>query len=542
MKKFVLTRSHFLTTSQKGNSSQKNQRLKYAAAFAIGAALILLFIFYCTLSFLSRGENYWWFIDFVAEGNIYWGDDAYRYFLARSAWLNPQLYFFNFDLPFSAFADGVVTSFSHGSLLYARWIKAAFTVSAVALFCRTLLLLGLGRTIGFIGAALLALNPLFFFVSTSFFGEAWLAFLVVLSLYFSVARRDTAANIVVSLMPFARPEGIFFVAAFLAVSVLRRDWRRAVLVLAPGIFYFICIVAIGPGLSAYSSWRFEMMKIYEGAEGWYGGPISRFFNVFTWLVLLGGIAGWAVLSVKVVRPFFIGAALVILFIVLSAIFKTANFEPRYLAPTIPLVLLGWAAFTNYIFETFRRLKRKNWGILFASVLSFYALQSEIFSLYAFAEIRDYLFEFGRFPDEVVERPLAMRTYFRGMSKEEIEGYHEYAGVATKMLQLNPAIQTLVVSNFLVFYFLDPKEIPPDVRVVFSIFGRGRLDSIIGRDKAVGYFSTYPYFGYFQLKPPTKEEDLLLYLDFVPLANYPYHWVVKGHDIFLFEGELTNSYK
>lgn len=542
MKKFVLTRSHFLTTSQKGNSSQKNQRLKYAAAFAIGAALILLFIFYCTLSFLSRGENYWWFIDFVAEGNIYWGDDAYRYFLARSAWLNPQLYFFNFDLPFSAFADGVVTSFSHGSLLYARWIKAAFTVSAVALFCRTLLLLGLGRTIGFIGAALLALNPLFFFVSTSFFGEAWLAFLVVLALYFIAAKRSTAANVAVSLMPLARPEGIFFVGAFLFVSVVRRDWRRAVLVVVPGIVYLICILTIGPGLNAYSSWRFEMMRVYEGAEGWYGGPISRIFNVFALPVLLTAIAGWGLASVKVVRPFFFAAAVVILFVVLSAVFKTANFEPRYLAPVIPLVLVGWAAFINYILEAAGGLKRKGFGALVAAVFSLYVLQSEIFSLYVFAGVRDYFFEFGRLPDEVVEHPLSMRTYFKGMSKEEIDGYREYAGVATRMLRLNPAIETLVVSNFLAFYFLDPKEIPPNVRVVFSIFGRGRLDHIIGRDKAVGYFSTYPYFGYFQLKPPTKEEDLLLYLDFVPLANYPYHWVVKGHDIFLFEGELTNSYK
>lgn len=504
-------------------------------------AAVALFIFYAVLSYLSRGNNAWWYIDFVAEGNVLWGDDAYRYFIARSAWINSDVYWFNFTLPVAVAADGILTTLASGQLLYARWLKSALTVVSVFLVYQTCIRLQLSKHASVISATLLALMPLYFFVSISFFGESWLAVLISAALYFHVGRKENIAAALVSLMPLVRPEGIFFVAAYSVFAAARRSWLTAVLPLVAGGIYFFMIILIGPGLEAYSGWRFEMMKIYEGAQNWYGGPLSRLSKVFflPWLAL--ALFGLCLRHASIMRPFLLAGLAVIAMIVGSVVLKTANFEPRYLAPIMPILAVGFALAMDRARVYLLSRRQEKLAIGFVIAISVSTLVAQFFSVYVFDHIRQYYIDNGELPREVLAQPSSMGTYFKGLSGAEIDSYREFAGVVTEMMQANPGIKTLVVSNFLVFYFLDPEKIPSDVRVVFAIFGRGRLDSIVGQDKTAGYFASEPFYGEFALSPPVSEKNLLLYLDRIPAGDYPYHWRVGDNDIFLFNGKLLQSH-
>lgn len=503
------------------------------------AGCLALLAFYFLLGYLSRGESAWWHIDFVAEGNIYWGDDAYRYFIARSAWVNPDVYWFNFTLPVAVFADGILTTLAHGHLLYARWLKALVTVVSVVLVYRTCIQLQLSRYLALASAVLLALMPLYFFVSMSFFGESWLALLVALALYLHSSGKDSAAALTVSLMPLVRPEGIFFVLAYCGFWLVRKNWRVAALTVGAGAIYFFLIMTAGPGLGAYSGWRFDMMQVYEGAQNWYGGPLSRFTKVFfiPWLILAS--VGLGLKKARLLWPFGGAVFALVTLIFFSVLWRTANFEPRYLAPVMPVLAVGFAVFLDWTKEYFESLRMKGAGLALVAIVVFSTFVAQFFSIYVFDEIRRYYKENGALPHEVVEKPLAMSTYFKGLTASDLDKYREFAGVVTDMLKVNPEIKTLVVSDFLVFYFLDPKQISPDVRVVFAIFGRGRLDAILGPDKTAGYFASRPFFGRFSMEAPRKGADLMLYLDQIPMGNYPYHWRVGTHDIFLFSGTLLS---
>lgn len=507
------------------------------SGMAVMVAGLILLGFYMGVSHLSRGDTAWWYLDFVAEGNIYWGDDAYRFFIARSAWINPDIYWFNFTLPVAVIGDGIITSIAGGDLLHSRWLKSLLTVFSLYCVYSACRRLGVSILAAATSSLLLALLPLYFLVSMSFFGEAWLNIFVALSLYFQASGRYKKAALVVSLMPLVRPEGIFFVVAFSLWSLFKRDWLLALLPYVAGAVYLLLILTVGPGFDAYSSWRFEMMKIYEGAKEWYGGPLGRFKKVFylPWLML--GVVGFLSSNMRMQWPFLAGALAMIALVFFSVVLKTANFEPRYLAPSMPVFAIGFASCLDWGCQ---QIAGRRWEFIWRSIVALFVcsvLLAQVFTVYVFDQIKGYVVEHGELPYEVRQHPLKMGTYFKKLPLSDIEGYREFASVATDMLRQNPSVKTLVVSNFLVFYFLDPQKIPPDVNVVFAIFGRGRLDGIVGPDRSAGYFARPPFYGVFSLEAPSEGRDLLLYLDYFPLKGYPYHWVVGGNDIFLFSGQL-----
>lgn len=503
--------------------------------FAVLFAGLALFALYSLLSYLSRGPESWWFIDFVAEGNIYWGDDAYRFFLARSAWHNPDAWWFNFTLPVALLGDAIVTTISGNQLLLARFIKAALTVLAVGFVYLSCLRLGLRRHMAFLGAGLLALMPLYFFVSMSFFAEAWLGLLIPAALWAHLSGRKLLACTLVALLPLVRIEGIFFVATVGLVALQQRDWRSLTVLLAPGAFYGLLVMA-GPGLMPWSGWRFEMMKVYAAAGDWYGGVFPRIFKVFFLPWLLMAIIGLWLSRAGPVAAYAAGTVLMVVFVVVSALLEAANFEPRYLSPVMPVLAVGGAVFLDRAEAAVRRSTGRAAAVFALLVLAGSSLVAQFFSLYVFDHLRTNAFQHGRLPEAVRKAPLALGTYFRRFDREQLDAYREYAAVVTRMLEKNPGIDTVVVSDFVVFYFLEPDRIPRHVRVVFALFGRGRLEPILGTGQTAGYFAHPPFFARFSYQAPWQDRGLMLYLDQIPMAAYPYHWNVRGRHIYLFAGQ------
>lgn len=500
--------------------------------FAPAILALFMFVFYGYLAWLSSGPD-WWHIDFVAGGNVYWGDDAYRYFLARTAWINPDMYWFNFVLPGAVFLDGLITTLSDGQLVYARILKCVPLVASLFLVYFTCTRLDVRRTWALLAAWVLAFTPLYFFVSLSFYGESWITFFASLALFLLAHRKLMLAAFVIGLMPLFRIESLGFVAGFALLSLYLKDRKSLLAVFAPGGTYFLLIVLIGPGVSSFLGWRFEIMDVYDGVGIWYGGEPSRIFEVLYWPWLLVAAIGLCQKEARPILPALVGAILIIAQLVSSVVMETGNFEPRFLVGTFPVMAVGLGLGLQGQEAIWRKYKLGRAFIGAAAMLIALIMYSHVLSVHAFKELRQYVAVNGSLPSSVLDAPFKMETYFKKTGAEKIAGYKEYADVAMQMIEKNPSIKTLVVSSSNVIYYLDPKRIPNSVDVVFALFGWRTLSPVLDGPVTFGYYAHPPFSSYYSLSIPQKGDSLLLYLDDIELKEYPYHWIVKESDIYLF---------
>lgn len=491
---------------------------------------------YCIVAWLARGDNQWWYIDFVAGGNVYWGDDAYRYFLAKTAWTNPDIYWFNFVLPVAISLDGLITTFADGHLFLARALKSAPLVASIFFVYFSCIRLGVPKRWALAGAAALALTPLYVLVSLSFYGESWLVFFISLVLYLIASGRFLSAAIAIGLMPLVRIESIGFVGAFAVMSLLRRDWRLIFTVFAPGFLYFLLVVIWGPGISGFLGWRFEMAKVYDAVGIWYGGNLSQIIDVLYWPWLLAASIGLFLKSARPIWPATVGTGLIILHLCASIILKTGSFEPRFLMASFPLMAVGLAVLLAKQESLWRGEKSLPFFQWTAGCFLILLLSSHALSVNVFNELKDYIFAHGKLPLAVKQHPYSLETYFKRANPEKVAGYKEYADVAMRMMEENPKVKTFVVSDSNVLYFLNPHRIPSNVNVVFPLFGWPTLESVIEGPVTSGYFPHAPFAGYFSLEYPSDKDGLLLYLDDMKIDGYPYHWEVSGNHIYLFSAK------
>lgn len=497
---------------------------------------LALLVVYSSITWLARGDIEWWFIDFVSGGNVYWGDDAYRFFLAKTAWTNPEIFWFNFVLPVAVAFDGILVSLGEGSLFWPRALKSIPLVASLFLVHYSCLHLGVRRCWALLASTLLGLVPLYVFVSLSFYGESWLVFFVSLALYFLASGRFLLAAVVVGLMPLIRIESLGFVASFALLSLIRKDLRSLIIVFSPGSIYFLAILILGPGVTEFLAWRFEIMKVYDAVGVWYGGKLSQIIDVLYWPWLLAAVIGLCSRLARPVFPAFAGAAFIVLQVSSSLVFETGSFESRFLMAAFPLMAVGLAIALE---SQQRYWQLKGFGRMFVGVASGFALLllwSNLLSVHVFKELKEYVVAHAEIPASVKSQPLSMETYFKRADTEKLSGYREYADVVTRMLAKNPAIKTLVVSDSNVLYFLNPDRISKEVNVVFPLFGYPSLDPVLDGAVTFGYFPKAPFASYYSLDYPKEGDELLLYLDDMRLETYPFHWRVEGSDIYLFSAQ------
>ena len=192
--------------------------LRACLIFASLSALYLL------LAALVSGDGGWWIIDYVDGQNVFYGDDAYRFFLARSAWTTPELYAYNFVLPGQLVLDGAIVSLAGGDLFLSRCVHAVVGAATVAMLYLTAKRLGCSPSIAFCAVMLVALLPRYAMMSLSFYGELWLALFIVLALYFYLRAGYARMAVLASWLPLLRPEGIFFIVPIWIFLVREKRW------------------------------------------------------------------------------------------------------------------------------------------------------------------------------------------------------------------------------------------------------------------------------------------------------------------------------
>ena len=506
------------------------------------AAVLLLPALYCLLAWLASGGDVWWHIDVVGNSAIYWGDDAYRLFLARAALLNGDAYWFSFVLPVVLLLDHLVVLLSADQLLLARFIKALLATGGLVLLWQAGRMMNIARGMLLVALALLALMPLYFFVSMSFYGEAWLCLLVCVAIWLHGRGHGLAMLWLVGLFPLVRPEGLLFVLSLVAVVWFSAERRRAWIPLLPGTLYFIAINVAGPGILDYIAWRGRMEDVYIATGDWYGTGWEQFPRVFfiPWLVV--GAAGLLTLPMRGLAGFSVASvSIFLLFSLFAFLFGTASFEARYMLSALPMLALGVAAALDYASQWLRGAAVAK-GVIHTviSVFVILCLQAQARSVLGIERVVSDWIKTGKIPEDVRQAPFSVGTYFHGISTWGLDKDRELASVVTRMVNTNRDIRTLMVGNIQLFYHLDPQSLPEYLRVVFVPVPSFRMVPALGGDIAAGYFATYPFSGYFRLGPPVPGAAQLLYVDRLVADGYPYHWKVGESDIYLFSETEVES--
>ena len=403
----------FLIQALIGGPVLKDVGFKAWASWKQVALAVLLIVFYSGIAWLARGESQWWYIDLVAGANVYWGDDSYRYFLARSAFLNADIYWFNFVLPVAVFLDGILTFFSNDNLLYARALKSLPLVASIFLAYFTCIRLGVRQRWAFTAGVLLASFPLYTLVSLSFYGESWLVFFISFALFLLANNKLLAAAFVIGFMPLIRGESIGFVAAFSLFALIRRDRRLLAAVLAPGALYLFLIIIIGPGVRDFLGWRLDVADIFEAVGIWYGGEIARVFDVLYWPSLLLAVPALFLKEARPIWPCAVGAAYIVARLVIAVELDRSSLEPRFLLGAVPVVTVGLALALNKLESLYGLLFGVGKKTLFYPCLALgfvgYLLFLHVSSIHVFKVLINYVEKNGVLPSSVDEASQKMRT-------------------------------------------------------------------------------------------------------------------------------------
>ena len=504
---------------------------------ALGSFVVFsgLFVVYVTLAWLARGGETWWYVDIASGSNVFWGDDAYRFFLAREAFANPDIWFFNFVLPLALLLDGILVLLSGYDQFLVRLFKAALLALSGWVSYRACLKVSAPR-FALAASLLIYTLPLLMYVGMSFFAESWFILVTSLAVYCWVSGHRYLSAFLISMLPLIRIEGFFVVLALSFYGIFFRDYRLFLVPYILGGLYFFLIITLGPGVSGFLSWRDGIGGVYLATGRWYGGDMERFWGVFGVVTLFASLFGlWIKPSLRVLLLAFVSIIAVIMGIGLGAL---SNLEPRYLSMGLVFLPPGLAVFLGSLGPWMHRISLGKLSSPLLILLVTIMASFNVTSLHVFSELRQYVFSNFSLPDEVRAKPLSLETYFRNMSPEKVASYDYLADRVHEALAEHRDIKTVIVSNFLVFYFLDPRLIPDDVTVVYALFGRRTLDPIMGKSLSAAYFSRLPYFSYFSLEPPEQGRDLILYVDIVPLPEYPFRWIIKGHELSIFSGSMV----
>lgn len=517
--------------------------MKYASGFrSVGFALFsnspaytsraIFFSFlslYIILAWLTSAGQNWWLIDFVDGQNVFYGDDAYRFFLSRSAWINPELYTYNFVLPGALFLDGVITFLVSGDLFLARCIHAMVGSGALALIWGVGVRLGISRYALLPGVVVLGLIPRYALMSLSFYGEVWLGFFLVLSLWLYLGRHFWLLALVAGWLPLLRPEGIFFLGPVWMAMLLKRRWKEAIVLVLPGVLYFVYLNISLPSLADYMLWRTELRRILDklvlNRSKW------QIIFTYSWLFFVPGLLGATLVAFRGGAAFVLGGLLWLVWLQFSVLIEVATYESRYTYVLLPLMALSWSCFFDYVCS-----HRAKWISLNIARVTPCVVALAIVLLH-FAQmdrIKIALHKYG-----------VSGLFYRVVQWEWDEIYEVYSPefhVAWRtqidriisMLEEDQGIDKLVIYDSVLYYGLDPYEIPDYVTVGFPSSGymvfHLLLDGQVFIQHPGGRMFSYLNYGVPDFR---RHEKRALCVDIMPLKNYPYSWRELRYELYLF---------
>lgn len=485
---------------------------------------------YIFLACIVSGEHAWWVIDYVSGKNIFYGDDAYRFFLARSAWLDPALYAYNFNLPVSMVLDSIVVNLAGEDLLLSRCIHAFLGSCALVLVWRSGLLLGLRKSVMVCAILIMGMMPLYALVSISFYGESWLGLGLCMILWLFLRNRLVAASLVTGLLPLIRPEGIFFLVPLLVFMVKERKWYASSLMIMPGLFYFLFLLFWLPEFQDFMQWRIEVRRVLSKLM--YSNDLSLLPSTYSLMLVLPAALGIFFKPLRSLWPFMAGGFLWLCFLQLGISLRQSSYEPRYTYILIPVLILMWASFFSWIYEksedySWWQNKRKA-VMAGVSVVLLFLQFDKVNAINLVLREKGVLW--------------SVETVMRGGWKDIFPAYfpgfiNDYKLIAEKIHELTSSdagIDRLIMFDYFLYYFVDPKKLPARVRVdypsVSYMVSHFDLNGLVLTQHPRGNMYSYIRFSEPGFQPGERRA---LYADLMPMPRYPYRWQSGPAELYLF---------
>lgn len=226
----------------------------------------------------------------LSPGILEGGDGVQHFQIAYYAWKHPELLLHHWGKP-------LFTLFASPFAQLGHWGMTLFNALCFVVTCWAAdgLLRRAGMVARWLFAPALLLVPVYGTMVLAGMTEVFFAMLALLVLRALFNERYVAAMIIVSFMPFARPEYIAFAPFAMGCVVWKRHWRALPFVLTGHVVYGI----IGGIVFGDALWAFHHDP-YQGADGIYGrGPLSHFSDhlqniygaPFPWVLGIALVAG-----------------------------------------------------------------------------------------------------------------------------------------------------------------------------------------------------------------------------------------------------------
>lgn len=511
-----------------------DQRPSQDLAFWILAAFSCTF--YAVLSWLVSGGQDWWILDIISGYNVFYGDDAYRYFLAKSAFSKPELYTYNFVLPVALFLDGALSFALSGDLFSMRVAHGAFVALALACLWRAGQRLALSQFSLYMAIAILMISPRFSFTSISFYGEMWLGVAVCLMLLFLSERKWLLVASLVGLAPLIRPEGVFFVVTFSFFFLKRRAWREFFIIFIPGLIYALYIIfSFFPDIYVYLNWRAELRGILNNLSGPASIPLHQGYSLF---LLLPALAGVLCPSARVLWPISLASVLWVLFLVVLTVAGSATYEERYLYSIMPVMAILWASFFSWLDGFF-----DNRSVSFRIGVFFVACMVCVSHLSLIVPLRKSVEREGLFNTLSIIATGEAKEIFYRHTENVIKERRRAARIIYLLTKKDSEIDKIVIYDPFLYYFVDPAKVPSNI-----VFGYPATNNIAFQLLLDGQvFIQHPgknMYSYLDFGKPDfqKNEKRLVYIDMMPIRGYPYTWELGSlpASVYIFSYVETSS--
>lgn len=427
------------------------KRLAALSLVGWGGLSLSLFLGYLLLIALVEPGQHLRTVDVIDFVSIFNADDSLRFFIAKQAFSNVELYSWNYYLPASIFLDGLLVTLLGGDISTIRAVKLVVAITANGFIYLSLQHLRVSNSLSKASVLIILMMPVFMFVVMSFLGESWLAAFISAAIFFFLRGNLSLVAALVSAFPLIRPEGFFFIPPLALYFLLHRRWDCFFLLILPGFAYFLWLVYSLDGFLYYFQWRVEYRRYTNHIHFHFLYGIKNFFVSYNAIWLAISMLGCCLLWSRL-WPFLIGSVLLAAWFLL-AIYKQASFyEPRYFVPIIPILAIGFGVGADSILKKIRLRGRVHFLALFALVV--FVLVNHILQI---DELRKNYTGGKRLP---LNSYVDIYSGSRGYDTESVESIRAVLPVLYDVVERDGRhIEALFLPmQEDIFYFLDPAKI------------------------------------------------------------------------------------
>lgn len=409
-------------------------------------ALLLFGLFYLWLAWVTSGQSDLWILTTIDGAQLYTIDDAYRYYLARTAWLDPDLYHWNYVLPLALFADGVSAFLTGGDLFAMRAMHIPGALATLWFTWRAGCNLGIQSRWMLPSVLLLALMPLYVFVFLSFYGEAWMTLCLMAGVWCLTSNRQQLAALCFALLPLIRPEGIYFVVPLGLWWLGRKEWRLLVILGTPGFLYSLYLLVRLDAVADYTAWRLALMSILHQSDHPALYQTTGFLSAFNPFWTFPALLGMTVALSRKMLPVYLGALIFFAVLTSLVVARQALHEARYYVCFLPLIAIANAAFWAACAEKFHAWRR------YLFVL--FPVLTMLITAEHFLQLDPLKYAAGDRRWPVSGMPSGAR-YFPALSEAANRRRADVATAVSSIVRNEERIDRVMIQNTEIFYHLDP---------------------------------------------------------------------------------------